>query len=138
MPKLAKKDSEEEYKKQLLKKKKGIGYGTDSSSNQKWDITGHEEARKEQSNQILGLLKILEKFLSHPKFSLPKELLEATFRSCLLPVLEASLRGGSLLEISKYAELFTGELSFVKAIAKNSVLVPCLMEIPKEYEPKQS
>ena len=26
----------------------------------------------------------------------------------------------------------------MKAIAKNNVLVPCLMEIPKEYEPKQS
>jgi hypothetical protein len=73
MPNLAKKSSEEEYKLQV-KKKKGIGYGTDSSSNQKWDITGHEEARKEKSDQVLGLLKILEKFLSHPKFTLPKDL----------------------------------------------------------------
>lgn len=37
---LTKKTSEEEYKKQI-KKKKGIGYGNDSSTNQKWDIAGH-------------------------------------------------------------------------------------------------
>ncbi len=46
-------------------KKKGIGYGNDSSTNTKWDLVGQEEARKEQSEQILGLLKILEKFIDH-------------------------------------------------------------------------
>lgn len=59
MPTLQKKDSEEQYKKGLNKKKKGIGYGTDQSSNQKWDLTGQESARKELSDQVLGLLKIL-------------------------------------------------------------------------------
>ena len=40
IPTMAKKSSEEEYKKEI-KKKKGVGYGTDNSSNTKWDITGH-------------------------------------------------------------------------------------------------
>lgn len=62
---LVKKTTEDEYKKEI-KKKKGIGYGNDSSTNQKWDIAGHEEARKELEEQIIGLIKILEKFLSYP------------------------------------------------------------------------
>jgi hypothetical protein len=33
--------SEEDYKLKVVKKK-GIGYGNDSSTNQKWDITGQE------------------------------------------------------------------------------------------------
>ncbi len=36
--KLDKKPSEDDYKLKVVKKK-GIGYGNDSSSNQKWDIT---------------------------------------------------------------------------------------------------
>ena len=80
-----------------LEKKQGVGYGTDSSSNQKWDVTGQQEARKEQSEQILGLLKILEQFFDCNDFEYPQELVDQTFESSLLPILEASLRGGSLL-----------------------------------------
>lgn len=40
MPGIARLSSEDEHQANLLKKKKGIGYGTDSSTNQKWDITG--------------------------------------------------------------------------------------------------
>lgn len=67
---MEKKNSDDEGKKTLTKKK-GVGYGTDSSSNQKWDLTGHEEARKEKSEQILGLLKILEQFLDNQEFEYP-------------------------------------------------------------------
>ena len=38
MPMLAKKSSEDEYK-MKVEKKHGVGYGTDSSTNQKWDVT---------------------------------------------------------------------------------------------------
>lgn len=41
-------------------------------------------------------------------FEPPKEIVEQSFESALLPIIEASLRGGSLLEISKSAELFKG------------------------------
>lgn len=115
---LVKKASEDEYKKEI-KKKRGIGYGNDSSTNQKWDITSHEEARKELEEQIIGLIKILEKFLSYPAFKLPKHYLNVTYESSLLPILEASLRAGSLLEISKRADMFKEELRFIRAIAKN-------------------
>ncbi len=60
-------DAGDDFKTKLIKKK-GVGYGTDSSTNQKWDLTGQEEQRKEQSEQILGLLKILEKYLDNKEF----------------------------------------------------------------------
>ena len=74
-----------------------MGYGTDSSTNQKWDLSGQEEQRKEQSEQILSLLKILEKYLNHKEFKFPATMLQETFESALLPIIENSLRGGSLL-----------------------------------------
>ncbi len=37
--------NDDDYKLKVVKKK-GIGYGNDSSSNQKWDITTQEENRK--------------------------------------------------------------------------------------------
>jgi hypothetical protein len=42
---MEKKNSEEDYA-DRLKKRTGVGYGTDTSTNQKWDVTGQEEARK--------------------------------------------------------------------------------------------
>lgn len=48
LPSLEKKPSEDDFKSRL-QKRQGVGYGTDSSSNQKWDVTGQEEARKEKS-----------------------------------------------------------------------------------------
>lgn len=39
LPSLEKKESEEEFKNKL-QKRKGVGYGNDSSTNQKWDVTG--------------------------------------------------------------------------------------------------
>jgi hypothetical protein len=44
-------NSEDDCKLKVIKKK-GIGYGNDSSTNQKWDITGQEELKKELSNQM--------------------------------------------------------------------------------------
>jgi len=70
-------------------------------------------------------------------FEPSKEIIEQSYESALLPILESSLRGGSLLEISKSAELFKGQLSFIKALTNNKSLVPILMSIPKCYEPKQ-
>lgn len=93
---LPKKVSEDEFKNKLTKRK-GVGYGTDSSTNQKWDVSGQEEARKEQSEQILGLLRILEKFLDYKDFELPDDILTQTYESALLPIIQNSLRGGSLL-----------------------------------------
>jgi hypothetical protein len=33
--------------------------------------------------------------------------------------------------------MFKEELRFIRAIAKNELLIPVLLEIPKVYEPKQ-
>lgn len=93
LPTIQKKNSEDDYAARL-KKRTGVGYGTDSSTNQKWDVTGQEEARKEKSEQILSLLNILEQFLNCPEYSYPTVLLDQTYESSLLPIIESSLRGG--------------------------------------------
>ena len=120
-----------------VKKKTGVGYGTDSSTNQVWDVTKQQEARKEEFDQILGLLKILEQFLDCKEFTYPENILETTFESSLMPILESSLRGGSLLEISKYAELFQGELNFILVMAKHKNILPIFLPLPASYQPKQ-
>ena len=71
----------------VVEKKKGVGYGTDSSSNTKWDVTKQQEARKEEFDQILGLLKILEEFMDCKEFTYPENILDQTFESSLLPIL---------------------------------------------------
>jgi hypothetical protein len=38
---LERKETEEDFKNKLTKRK-GVGYGTDSSTNQKWDVSGQE------------------------------------------------------------------------------------------------
>jgi hypothetical protein len=83
------------------------------------------------------LLKILESFLSPKDFIIPQEIINQTYESALLPILESSLRGGSLLEISKFAELFEGELRFIRVLATNKKLIPVLMPVPKTFEPRQ-
>jgi hypothetical protein len=45
----------------------------------------------------LSLLRILEKYLNNKEFEFPPSMLEETFESSLLPIIENSLRGGSLL-----------------------------------------
>lgn len=85
----------------------------------------------------MGLLNILEKFLDNKDFELPDEIINDTFESALLPIIENSLRGGSLLEISKYAELIQGELNFIQILARTKKLIPTLMSVPKIYEPRQ-
>jgi len=55
--------------------------------------------------------------------------------SALLPLIEASLRSGSLLEMSKEKELVFTHLSLIRVLAKNSCLVPCLLLLDEHYIP---
>jgi hypothetical protein len=63
--------SEDDTKRKKLKKK-GIGYGTDNSSNQKWDVAETELTKKQISEQILNILPILDRFLDFKNWVPPK------------------------------------------------------------------
>lgn len=134
---MLKQTSEDEIIRKKLKKK-GIGYGTDNSSNQKWDVAETELTKKQVSEQILNILPILDRFLDFQNWNPPKELLESIYASALLPIMEAAFRGGSLLEIGKDSEVFKAYLKLVKTIAKHESLIPCLLDIPTKYTPKQT
>lgn len=58
--------------------------------------------------------------------------------SALLPLIESSLRSGSLLEMSKDKDLVFTYLSLLKVMSKNSCLVPCLLPVDPRYVPKQT
>lgn len=58
--------------------------------------------------------------------------------SALLPLVESSLRSGSLLEMSKDKDLVFTYLSLIRVMAKNSSLVPLLLPLDPRYLPKQT
>ena len=58
--------------------------------------------------------------------------------SCLLPLIESALRSGSLLDISKEADLFRSYLNILKSLASNPSTISCLLEIDPSYKPAQT
>lgn len=84
-----------------IKRKKGVGYGTESSGNSKWTTGENSELKKETSEQIRNILTMLANFLDSKEWKVPKSVVEEILCSCLLPLIEAMLRAGTLLEISK-------------------------------------
>lgn len=69
------KQTSEDDNKRRKKAKKGIGYGTDSSTNQKWDIAETELTKKQINQQIINIVEILDKFLDFKDWAPPKSLL---------------------------------------------------------------
>jgi hypothetical protein len=65
-------------------------------------------------------------------------LTKLVLESALLPLLESAFRSGSLLEMSKEAELNTSFLTLTKVLAKHKSLAPLLMPLPDNYLPKQT
>lgn len=63
------------------------------------------------------------------------KLLKTLYESALLPILEAAFRSGSLLEISKEAEIYQSYLRLIVAIAKHRSLAPVFLDIPRNYYP---
>jgi hypothetical protein len=90
------------------------------------------------NEQILNIIGIIDNFLDFQNWSPPKRLLESIYSSALLPIIEAALRGGSLLEIGKDSEVFKAYLHLIKTIAKHESLIPCLLNIPQTYTPRQT
>jgi hypothetical protein len=149
------KPKEDDVKKKIVKKK-GVGYASDNTGqNQKWNVNEYHETKKAKSQQLQSLLAILETFLDFKDWKPPQKLLEILNTSALLPLLEAAFRSGSLLDMSKEAELYTTYLSrryliklylysisfkidIVRVLSKHRSLIPCLLDLDPHYQPKQS
>ena len=131
----AKPDDDDASKK--IKKKKGVSYGTESSGNTKWTTAENTESKKENSEQIQNIMNMFANFLNTKDWKVPKSLVEEIMCSCLLPLIESMLRAGTLLEISKDPPGFKGVLRVIEMLANHRVLVSCLMNLPKNYQPSQ-
>jgi len=64
--------------KKVIRKKKGLGYGSDQTGdNKKWDVNLFIESKKNKSESLKSLLDIILKFLSYKKWDAPKTLLDS-------------------------------------------------------------
>ena len=103
---------EEEDGRKKIKKKKGVGYASDSlGQNQVWDAKDYVEKKKLKNDQLINLLEIIRNFLDTRDWTPPKEVLNALCGSALLPLLESAFRSGSLLDMGKESELYSSYLS---------------------------
>ena len=136
--KVEKKKEEDDGKKKIVKKK-GIGYASDNTGqNQKWNISEYHESKKNQSEQLQSLLGILETFLDFNDWKPPKKFYDIVCTSALLPLIEAAFRSGSLLDMSKDADLFICFLRITKLFSKHHSLIPLLLDLDPHYVPKQT
>lgn len=66
-----------------------------------------------------------------------KNVKEIFLASALLPVLEAALRAGSVLEMAKSLDLYLSYADIVESIATKPNLFGLLLDIGDNYEPRQ-
>ena len=90
------------------------------------------------NSEIQRVASIFVSFLDCEKPLNDPILSEVIKNSCLLPLIESALRSGSLLDISKEAELFKNYLNIVKSLANNPATIDCLLEIDPKYQPAQT
>ncbi|CAD8160802.1 unnamed protein product [Paramecium pentaurelia] len=125
------------------KQKRGVGYASDNTGqNQKWNTIEYVEKKTQKSQQLIGLLGIVESFFDfqhwHPTEELLHKLKNTLFESALLPLLESAFRSGSLLEISKEFDLYCKYLKIVQSMSHHKVLASVFLKIPEEYYPPQT
>ena len=82
-------------------------------------------------------MKIFILFFESKNWVPPKSIVDTIYASSLLPIIESALRAGSLLEISKTAEIFQEYLKFIRTISTIPSLVPILFDVPTKYVPCQ-
>ena len=120
-------------------KSKGVGYGSDrTGDNKSWDVASYLEGKKSNSSQIVVIIKLLINFFNTPNFDMNQNLMKLFLESPILPCLESAYRGGTLLELSKDADLYTHYLQLTVVISKNHSLIPLLLDISKDYKPVQT
>lgn len=129
-------DEEEDGKKKIIKKK-GVGYASDNTGqNARWNTNEYVETKKNRSEQLQSLISILETYMDFRDWQPPKKLLEIICTSALLPLLESTFRSGSLLDMSKDADLFFCQLRLVRVMSHHHALIPCLLDLDPHYQPK--
>ena len=117
------------------KEKKGVGYTTGNGS--LWNVQEYLDLKEATNAQIANIINIFANSinkLSHDEESgvvtgepdLVARVKSLILESSLLPILEAAMRSGSLLEMAKEIQLFEAYLELIKAIAKFPDLYPVL------------
>ena len=120
-------------------KLKGVGYGSDHTGDNKlWDISSYLESKKSNSIQITSIINLLSDFFDAPELKTSDKLLNLFLESSILPCLESAFRGGTLLDLSKEADLYYSYLELAVKLSKNPTLVPLLLDISKDYKPVQT
>ena len=126
-------------KKDVAKSKKGIGYGSDQTGdNKSWDVNNYLENKKSNSEQINIIIKLLSNFFKSKHLKLNGSFLKILLESCLLPVIESAFRSGSLLELVKEDFLYFSYLEIVQILSENKNLIPLILEIGNDYKPVQN
>ena len=121
------------------KKSRGVGYGSDYiGENKTWDVNSYLQGKKSNSTKIVKVINKLINFFENPKLIMTQNLMKIILESPILPCIESSFRGGSLLELSKDSESFKTYLKLTEVLSKNNSLIPLLLEISKDYKPIQT
>ena len=121
---------------QRLPKRRGVGYGN-GGKNSNWSSANFYQQKQKTKEKIIILIKTLISFLSCENWVPKSDLLDIICESCLLVLLENSLRCSNLLELAKEKDLFSFYLQLIKQIAMLEPLAPALMDIGPEYQPEQ-
>lgn len=101
------KNTQQAQKADEKKSKKGVGYGSDhTGDNKSWDVNSYLESKKTNSEQIAAIIKLLANFFNTKEFKINKTLNNTILESVILPVLESAYRGGTLLELAKQDALY--------------------------------
>jgi hypothetical protein len=90
------------------------------------------------NEEIRRVTTIIMNFLDCEKPLTDPKLSEIIKTSCLLPLIESSLRSGSLLDISKESELFRNYLHITRSLANNPATIDCLLPLDPKYKPVQT
>ena len=88
-------------------------------------------------SEIISPLESMEgrkRLLSEDDEQLVKSLF---LESSLLPILEAALRSGSILEMAKEFDLYKVLLKMIETFGQKQVLIDLLFDIGPDYEPRQ-
>ena len=121
------------------KSKKGVGYGSDQTGDNKtWDVTSYLEGKKFNSMQIALIIKLLTDFFDSPELKMNDKMLKLFLESPILPCLEGAYRGGTLLELAKDEDLYYAYLNMTIKLSQNRSLIPLLLDISKDYKPIQT
>ena len=117
------------------KNRKGVGYTTDVG--QEWNVNAYFKKKESKNSQIADIIGILKGIIMSKDLTEKYQVKDLILESALLPVIENAFRSGSILEMAKEIELYSWYLDFIIEISKNDYLTMLLMDIGKEYEPRQ-